>query len=582
MADQAVPIDPHRGRKVGDKYQVLSQLSAGGMAEIFLAFTAGPGGFRKYVVVKQILPDVRTDDTFIKMFFDEARITAQFSHPNIGQVFDLGEDHEGPYLAMEFIAGQNLNQISKAVYRRGTSLPVGFSCAVARDTCIALQYAHTFMDPLGQAYPVIHRDIAQKNVMVTYTGTTKLLDFGIAQARGKLNRTSVGHVKGTTGYMSPEQTRGDPLDARSDIFSVGVMLHELVTGQRLFAGETEEDEMKKILAQPIPHPSSIKKDLPQALDRVIMKALARERADRFNSAKELARAIEAATGKLLFDADQCATFMKELFEGKMAATRALLETAVTADISQIHTAVKELREDEGLQFTSEPPKTNPTPGAPVTLAMPAASNERDTKTLEATDESIAEELAQSAAVDAAAETPERRNLAGWVIGLVVFMGLGLYFVTRLSDTLDDKAPGKPTEEIKRDLNPLGLKNFDQPPVELNGNPQLPPGKPQEQQEAKQQGSAQDANKSKDKAVAQQQQLKGSSGSLTLITLPEAEVFRGKVALGKTPLFRATLPVGTHLLRLKGTDGVARSLSVKIESGKTTAMKFSLADLPSAQ
>ncbi|MHB8879329.1 MAG: serine/threonine protein kinase, partial [Myxococcaceae bacterium] len=243
----------HRGSRIG-KYEILTQLSVGGMAELFLGFTAGPGGFRKYVVVKRILPDVRANEQFVKMFLDEARITAAFNHPNIAQVFDLGEEEDGLYLAMEFISGQNLNQVTRACATRRAVLPIAFSVAVARDVCSALHYAHHFTDPAGRAFPVIHRDVAQKNVMVTYEGVVKLLDFGIAKAKGSLGRTTAGMVKGTTGYMSPEQVRGDEIDGRSDVFSVGVMLHELITGRRLFAADTELEEMKLILDAPIPRP----------------------------------------------------------------------------------------------------------------------------------------------------------------------------------------------------------------------------------------------------------------------------------------------------------------------------------------
>lgn len=555
-----LPPDPHRGRRVGGKYQVLSQLSAGGMAEIFLAFTAGPGGFRKYVVVKQILPDVRGEDQFRKMFLDEARITAQFSHPNIGQVFDLGEDEEGLYLAMEFIAGQNVNQIYKAVQRRGGNLPVGFSCAIARDVCLALHYAHTFTDPLGRAFPIIHRDVAQKNVMVTFEGVTKLLDFGIAQAKEKLNRTSAGHVKGTTGYMSPEQTRGDPIDARSDLFSVGVMLHELVTGQRLFGADTEEEEMKKILTAPIPKPSSLVPELPEALDRVIMRALARERADRYSSAKEMAKAIEQAAGKLLYDPDQCAQFMRELFEGKMAATRALLESALSADLSSVQIAVKELRQDEGMNFPAKEPGT--------TQKKKKVVNEETRVDRPEPDPTAEHEIALQHAADSAAEAPTRRGLVPWVVGLVIFAALAAWFATRLADRLDEQTPLTPPPQINQ--NPLGLKDFPEPQPFPPGYEQPPTNTPQENPQDLKQGSPQEQTPPRPKP---------QMGALTLVTMPASEVFRNGASLGKTPLFRVPMPVGTHLLKLKGPDGKLHNLSVPIEKDRTAAMKLKLDELP---
>src|SRR3954470_23306975 len=232
----------YRGDKIGT-YEVLTQLSVGGMAELFLCFTQGAGAFRKFVVVKRILPDVKTNDSYVKMFYDEARITSVLHHPNIAQVLDLGGEGEAAYITMEFIAGQNLNQISAVCQKRKRLIPLGLSVSVCRDVCHALHYAHTVKDAGGRESPIIHRDVAQKNVMVTYEGAVKLLDFGIAKARGSLGRTIAGMVKGTTGYMSPEQVQAKSLDGRSDIFSVGVMLYEMLTGRRLFSAQTEEEEM---------------------------------------------------------------------------------------------------------------------------------------------------------------------------------------------------------------------------------------------------------------------------------------------------------------------------------------------------
>src|SRR3990167_883581 len=204
------------------RYEVLARLAKGGMAELSLASTQGPGGFRKFAVLKQILPEAAGDENFVKMFLDEARVTGAFSHPAICQVFEMGEDTStGLYVAMEFIAGQDLNQVVTACARQQAVLPVGFSASVVHDCAHALHYAHTFKLQSGEDSPVIHRDVAQKNIMVTYDGQVKLLDFGIAKAKGALARTRAGTVKGTAGYMSPEQVRGEPIDGRSDVFSLG-------------------------------------------------------------------------------------------------------------------------------------------------------------------------------------------------------------------------------------------------------------------------------------------------------------------------------------------------------------------------
>jgi len=349
------PLELHRGERVG-KYELLAQLTVGGMSEVFIAFTSGPGGFLKHVVLKRILPEVRSQEHFVQMFMDEARITAGLNHANIGQVFDLGEDDEGSlFLSMEFIPGQNLNQLYRAALKRGMrGLPVGLSCAVIRDVCRALHYAHTFTDATGQASPVIHRDVAQKNIMLTYDGVTKLVDFGIAKASSSMGRTQVGTVKGTTGYMSPEQVRGDELDGRSDVFCVGIVLYELLTGKRLFAAATEYEEMLACLQSPIVPPQELVPSLvSRELNDVVMKALERDRDKRFASARDMARALEVAVGTTMYDAEQTSGLMKQLFADKMAATRALLDSAGSPDAStEVRRALRLMREDSNSDFPS--------------------------------------------------------------------------------------------------------------------------------------------------------------------------------------------------------------------------------------
>jgi serine/threonine protein kinase, bacterial len=316
--------DPYRGRKIG-KYELLTRLSVGGMAELFLAFTSGPGGFRKFVALKQILPDVKTEE-FVKMFLDEARITAAFSHPNIGQVFDLGLEDDELYLAMEFLPGQNLEQVMMAAsYVR--PLPLGFAARVARDVCLGLHYAHNFTAPSGRKVAVVHRDMAPRNVMITYDGVVKVIDFGIAKAKGRIARTRVGMVKGTSGYMSPEQVRGQELDGRSDLFTAGVLLHEMLVGQRLFDTTDEDAMMRQIANAEIAPPRANNPDVPEALDSVVMKALAKDPAKRFATGREMAKAIEVALGPALFDEEAVAELMQALFAEKRLKTLALLDYA---------------------------------------------------------------------------------------------------------------------------------------------------------------------------------------------------------------------------------------------------------------
>jgi serine/threonine-protein kinase len=363
-------VDFDRGRRIG-KYEIVTRLSVGGMAELFLAFTAGPGGFRKFVALKQILPDVQKDDQFVKMFLDEARITASLAHANIGQVFDLGDQDGELYLAMEFLAGQNLEQLLVASSKQQRPLPLGFSARAVRDACLGLHYAHSYTDPSGKPRPVVHRDVSPKNVMVTFDGNVKVIDFGIAKAKGRLGRTQVGMVKGTTGYMSPEQVRGsEQLDGRSDLFCVGVILHEMLCGRRLFSGAHEAEVMMKIADGEVTPPSRINPRIPEALSQVVMRALAREPAERFASGREMARAIEAACGAELFHEEQMAAVMRQLFGDKIQKTQALLESANEGDppTGQFAAAVPE-KDKEG---SAEKARRSANPASPPRTAKPSS------------------------------------------------------------------------------------------------------------------------------------------------------------------------------------------------------------------
>jgi serine/threonine-protein kinase len=320
-----VSDDFDQGRKVG-KYEILARVSVGGMAELYLAFLPGPGGFRKFVALKQILPDVRRDPEFVKMFLDEARITAALSHPNIGQVFDLGvDDASGElYLAMEFIAGLDLASVMRQCARLGVRMPVPVACRIARDVSLGLHAAHTFADPSGRSQPIIHRDVSPKNVMISWAGHVKLIDFGIARARGRLVRTQTGRVKGTLAYMAPEQVLEQPVDGRADLWAVGVILHELLTGTRLVTGSAA-DLAAIILERPVPPlPESL--DVSPALRAVVSKALARDPTARYENGRALGRALEEACPRLA-DEEEVAGFLATHFARQQEASRALFDAA---------------------------------------------------------------------------------------------------------------------------------------------------------------------------------------------------------------------------------------------------------------
>jgi len=378
MTSLTLPLAPDRytGRKLG-KYEVLCQLSSGGMSQIFLAFQRGHAGFRKLVVLKQILPDIKADEDIVQMFLDEAKITAAFSHPNIAQVYDLDTQDDELFLAMEFVPGATLIEVARACRDANEAIPIGLSLMAVRDTALALHYAHTFRDPVGRLRQVIHRDVAEKNIMVTYEGLTKLLDFGIAKAVGRITRTAAGKVKGTSGYMSPEQIRGEELDPRSDLFSLGVVLHECLTGMRLYYDKDPEAGMLAVFKAAPPPPSEGNPEIKPELDQVVLKSLAHVREDRFATALEFARAIERVSGRDLWHPEESAEFMARHFERRRQQTAELLEDLNFGEktnfgkVPQISAALPD-RPGEGRPVRIDPLIAPPVPKRGVASGPPAS------------------------------------------------------------------------------------------------------------------------------------------------------------------------------------------------------------------
>jgi serine/threonine protein kinase len=379
MSGNTLPLAPV-ARSLG-KYEVLCRLSTGGMAEIFLASQRGLAGFRKLVVLKQILPDIRGEEEFVRMFLDEAKVTAAFNHPHIAQVYDLDIAEGELFLSMEFVPGATLVEVARACRQANHPIPLGFSLMAVRDTAVALHYAHTFTDPLGRPSPVIHRDVAEKNIMVTYEGVTKLLDFGIAKSLARASRTAVGMVKGTSGYMSPEQVLGEPLDARSDLFSLGVVLHECLTGMRLFYAKQAEAMMNAVLRCEVQPPSRNNKQVPPELDAIVLRALAKRREDRYASTLEFARALERAVGPLIWHPEQSSEVMQRLFADRREQTRQLLSGSTsnesTAEVNlAAMMAMGTVEPSEqptggaGLPQATPPPRPTPPPQARPPVAKP--------------------------------------------------------------------------------------------------------------------------------------------------------------------------------------------------------------------
>ncbi|HSQ62962.1 MAG TPA: serine/threonine-protein kinase, partial [Polyangiaceae bacterium] len=268
------------------RYELIDRISAGGMAEVFRARDNERGGI---VALKKILPHVAEDEEFIQMFEDEARITSQLEHPHIARTLDFGTIGSSYYIAFEYVRGKDLRAIFERAAKSQDRIPVPFLLHVFARIGEGLSYAHARRDVNGNPVSIVHRDVSPQNIIVSYGGDVKLIDFGIAKAAGKLSRTGVGAIKGKFGYMSPEQVRGLEIDQRTDVFSLGITMWELFTRQRLFSADNELLVLEKIRNLQVPTPSSIDPTLPPGLDEIILKALAKNPADRYQSAKELYR-----------------------------------------------------------------------------------------------------------------------------------------------------------------------------------------------------------------------------------------------------------------------------------------------------
>jgi len=269
------------------RYRVVEKLESGGMAEVFRAESEGLQGFRKQVAIKRVLPHLSEKKKFIAMFLDEARLSAQLSHQNCVQVFDIGVGDNAFFIVMEYVDGANLKGIAESVKKQGKDFPVAAAAWIAHEICKGLSYAHELTDQNGMPMNLVHRDMSPPNVLVTKYGEVKIVDFGLAKASSQLEKSEPGIIKGKFSYLSPEAAMGQEVDSRTDIFAVGIILWELLAGQRLFLGDTDFQTVKKVQVAQVPAISQINRKVPPELERIVNKALAKDMTARYGTAREL-------------------------------------------------------------------------------------------------------------------------------------------------------------------------------------------------------------------------------------------------------------------------------------------------------
>jgi serine/threonine protein kinase len=278
------------------RYRLLDKIGSGEMADIFRALALGAEGFERVVAIKRIREEVSQVADIGKLFADEARLSALLDHPNIVQVYDYGTVEDCHYIAMEHLRGKNLDQVLAALRRRDERLPAPLAVFIAREVARGLSYAHGLRDERGQRLEIVHRDVSPANIMLLHAGAVKLLDFGIARVSSRLRLATTGaragSLRGQCPYLSPEQITGDPVDGRSDVFALGAVLWEMLTGRQLFDGSSEFAIMSAVIKEEIVAPSQLVPGLPEALDRVVLTALARDPDDRYPTAGMMAADLE--------------------------------------------------------------------------------------------------------------------------------------------------------------------------------------------------------------------------------------------------------------------------------------------------
>jgi serine/threonine-protein kinase len=298
------------------RYRLIERIGSGGMAEVFRAVAEGPHGFERTAVVKRILPSLARLPDFVRMFVDEAKISARLCHPNIAQLYEFAEQDGTLLLAMEMVAGRDLGAVLSRLSARGRAVPPLVAAEIARQCCLALDYAHHLTDTDGTSLGIVHRDVTPSNVMISWDGMVKLLDFGIARAAREVRSTAtaVGMVKGKTAYVAPEQISGATADARVDLFALGAVLHEALSGTRLFAAESDFATLRNIMELPIAPPSLTRPDVDPVLDRIVLRALERNPEQRFASAREMGAELAAHLEPARDTRAALCSFMEELWE----------------------------------------------------------------------------------------------------------------------------------------------------------------------------------------------------------------------------------------------------------------------------
>jgi len=600
--------------QVFGKYTLIGKLGHGGMAEVNLAVSEGKGGFRKLVVIKRLHRHLAMEPGFVDMFLDEARLAARLNHPHCVQTYEVGESDDNHFIAMEYLDGQGLERLLRISGEREEVISVELAARMISDALDGLAYAHELTDFDGTPLNVVHRDISPQNIFVTYNGMVKLLDFGIAKAATHVVETKTGVIKGKYAYIAPEQALGQEVDQRSDLWSMGVVLWEVLTGRRLFKSANELATLHETLQGEVKLPSAFRPDLPTDLDTICMRALQRDPDERYQSAQEMKddldrylQMLPKAPGRR-----HVSRLMKERFaevidthkttlaaclKGSDAGvTSSSIERMVgTSSVSGIHASASGMT-----------PTPTPTPGPGPISVTPPPHHVSVTPPPMAT------------------SAPQRQEGGGWMwkaalILLVILLAAVAALLLPLGQRDDGdsvaslpesdttvEAPGEraPVEAAPVEAAPVEAAQVEQtpqevvevPPVELAADSEGDVDvetevdaeeEPSAEQLARQRAARErrqrrerERREREAEQAAQREappaQAAEEPGRLTLATTPWTHVFLGGRDLGTTPLVNVELPAGTHTLRLVNREaGIEQTYRVTIRPGQRLSRRLGL-------
>ena len=562
------------------KYQLFATLGKGGMADVFLSVARGQMGFNKLAVIKRLKAALAQDPAFRNMFLDEARLAARLNHPNIVHTYEVGEAQGVYFIAMEYLEGQPLNKVIKEAIRNEQRVPPEIAVRMIADALAGLGYAHELKDYDGRPLNVIHRDISPHNLFVTYDGHTKLVDFGIAKADTSSTETEVGVLKGKVSYMSPEQAMGQRLDARSDLFAMGIVLWELLTHRRLLQGESAANTLHKLMSEPIPHVADMQPDIDMELDRIVAVALEKDPNRRFQSAVEMREALEIWLSTNRVRTEDVSRTMLALFanvrsEVQKQVQRHMALIAPASNTSELQAITQDLGQQGLLRLgmggsgsgsgvianyggVASPPSNPPGSFPSFPPSSPSmASGQNFTGPLMPPGQ---------------AAPPAKSNALLITVMIGCFVLVGLLIVVLGMRRQMQPIPVAPTATATESATPVAVQPSSSAPEAITVPTVTEVAAPKPAPSPRPNGRPSPQPAPKPVVTPHEPPAAEDPGSVTVSAYPWAKVTEGsKVICANTPCSKVPMPAGAHTLTFEnGQDpSEKQTVTVQIKSGETT-------------